>query len=81
MTYTISLKLGDKTLVGKGDTVLDALLALPKPDKIMAKGQLVISDGEKKKEQLLSPVKVKQLFYTSRAMAEVKAKQLGLGLK
>jgi hypothetical protein len=74
--FSITLQLGNKTYKSSGATPTEALGALPKPNKIMAKGVVTVTAGKVKKELLLPPVKVKPLFYNSSGVQEVKAKQL-----
>lgn len=78
--YEISLKLGDKLIKGAGTTVLEALQSMPKPAKIMAKGVLTLSKGDKKEEQLMYPPRIKRLFY-SPSLLSVIAKQLSKTLQ
>jgi len=61
--FSIKLTIGDKVYQGKGKTALDALVSIPKPLKIMNKGILELSDGTKKKEILMYPIRLKRLFY------------------
>ena len=79
--FIISLSLGDKTYKGQGENALEALTSMEKPVKIMHKGILTISNGSLKKELLMQPVKIKRLFFRSRSLLEVVAKQLAMGLK
>ena len=60
--------------------MLEALQSLEHPGKIMAKGILTVSRGEKRRQILMMPMKVKQLFYTGPSLLAVKAKQLSKGL-
>ena len=62
-TYTISFKFADKEYKGKGQTMLDALLALPMPLKIMSKTVVTISDGVSSYDIDFQPVKLKRLFW------------------
>lgn len=78
--YSISLTIAGKKYESKGDTPLAALRSLPNPGKVMNKGVLVVERDGRKNEQYLVPVKIKQLFYTSPALLEVKAKQIAMGL-
>lgn len=77
---TITLQLGDQTYTSSGATVVDALTALPKPDKIMTKGVLTVSQGKASRKQLFMPVRLKRLFYNKYFQA-IQAKNLALGLK
>jgi hypothetical protein len=78
--FIVSLKLGDKTFEGTGKTALAALSAMPKPDKIVSKGILTISQGDAKRELLLWPIRLKRLFYSPTYQA-IQAKYLTMGLK
>ncbi len=77
--YVISLKLGSVTLVGEGETALEALRAIKKPDKIISKGVMTITDGVKTKEMLFMPPKLKRIFYPN--AQPVLIKWLATGLK
>lgn len=79
--YSVTLKIGDKLFVGRGMTQTEALGNLPKPDKIMAKGVVTIKDGDFEKQMLLQPAKIKSLFYNSRGVQEIIAKQLFMLMK
>ena len=79
--FGISLQLGGKIFSGSGETPLDALVHLPRPNKLMNKGILTMTSGAKKKELLLMPVKLKRVFYNSSSLRPVIAKQLFAELK
>lgn len=74
-----SLKIGSEVIESKGETILEALAALPRPDKIFLKGVLTISQGDKKTEILLQPQRIKRLFY--KVCWHQLSKQLALLLK
>lgn len=76
--YGLSLKLGDNVFKSSGETMIDALSALPKPGKILAKGVLTVRIGEESKDKLLMPLRVRRLFYPN--IQRVIAKQLEVGL-
>ena len=78
--YILELTMGDDQYKAKGDTVFEALLSLKKPSKIMAKGILTVSHGKNQKVLPMSPVRIKQLFFTGKSLLEVKAKQIGMGV-
>lgn len=61
--YTVTLTLGDVTLSGTGDTVLQALEAIDRPAKITTKAILSVSNGEKTSVQVLSIPRTKRMFY------------------
>lgn len=79
-TYSITVQLGDKILKGEGDTVAEALIAIPRPEKIMEKGIVTIRQGNLKKELLMFPIRLKRLFYNKNFQV-IQAKWLGAGLK
>jgi len=62
-TFSLSLALGDKTYKSKGATFLDALKELPKPEKIMSKAILTLSDGERSYGLDYLPLKTKRLYW------------------
>lgn len=59
-------------------TALDALRALPKPQKITNKGKLTIFYGDKTKEILLTVPRLKRIFFPN--FQKVIIKQLVYGL-
>lgn len=61
--FTLTIKLGSAVMEAKGETILQALSAIPKPDKITTKLFLTVTDGVKKKERMFPPVEAKRLFY------------------
>lgn len=78
--YRITITLGDKKLIGQGATAFDALKMIPKPDKIMAKGIVLVEHGNLHKTFLMPPVKLKRLFLSPH-LQEIRVKQLTLGMK
>ena len=72
--YFISLTFDDKVYEGSGETLLDALKAVPVPVKIVSKGLLKVTDGTGKFEQSWPPAKIKRLFMP--LSQTVQAKQL-----
>lgn len=60
---TVVVTINGKSYTGKGNTVLEALRSIPKPAKIMAKGTVKVSDGDKSNEIQLTTVRMKRLFY------------------
>lgn len=77
--YKVSLKLGDTVLKGSGVTMLEALLAMPSPVKIVTKAILSASGKEGKCEQVLTPIRTRQMLYPISKVFT--AKQLMLLLK
>lgn len=78
--FSITLTIGDKTYTSKGDTALEALMNLKKPEKIVAKAIVTIRHGKLTKTQQFFPVRLKRLFYNKLFQA-IQAKQLALGMK
>lgn len=78
--FSISLQLGDRKYEGSGATAHEALMAVPKPDKMMGKGVLTITHGTLKKQMMFFPQRLKRLFYSKNFQA-IQAKQLALLMK
>ncbi len=78
--FTITLKLGDRTYQSTGASALEALRTLQHPAKIVSKGFLTVTHGDKKREHFLMPARAKRLFYNPSAQAVI-AKQLVQGMK
>jgi hypothetical protein len=78
--FSISLTLGDKNYTSSGTTALEALIALKHPEKIMGKGVVTLTQGDKTKTLLFYPQRLKRLFYNSKLQA-IQAKQLAMLLK
>lgn len=62
-TVEISLELDKSVLKGVGSTVLLALRAVPKPDKITTKSVLTVMKGIKRHSRPLTIPLAKRLFY------------------
>ena len=77
---SITLNIGGQIYVGEGETAIDALQAVPKPVKIMAKGVFTVSDGVKKKEVLMLPFRLRRLFY-NKLYQVIQLKSLCMGMK
>lgn len=73
---SITLTIGKDVYRGAGPTPTEALGALKRPAKIMSKGTVSVSMGSAVKSMLLQPVKIKRLFYNSRGVQDIIAKQL-----
>lgn len=71
--YTVTVSL-DKKYTGKGLTMFEALKAIPEPIKIVSKGMVKVSYGDKKLEESWMPVKIRRLFRP--LSQQVMAKQL-----
>lgn len=74
-SYKFTLELGDKIYTSEGDTILAALIALKRPDKIMNKAVLTLEHEGKKTQQLFFPSRLKRLFYAP-TFQDVQAKML-----
>lgn len=61
--YSLKIETVGKTYEAKGDTPLEALLSIPKPLKVMYRGIVTLSQGDKKVETIMWPVRLKRLFY------------------
>lgn len=61
--YKITLTLGRAVYESTGPTLLDALTRLEHPRKIVGKGFLTISNGEKRVEQMMMPTRLKRMFW------------------
>lgn len=76
--YSITIKIGNQEYRGEGATALDAIQALPKSPKTFLKGIVTFAHGQKSRELLMMPPKIKRLYYP---MAQkVFAKTLFFGL-
>lgn len=76
--FSFSLKIGSQVLEGKGHTPLEALRAIERPIKIITKGVLTISHGDKKKEMLFNVPRLKRVFYPAAQPYLIKGMILGL---
>ena len=77
--FEISIKMGDTILYGKGTTALEALQSIERPTKIIQKSIFTISHGNKRKEILFTPVKMRRIFFPS--AQPILIKWLAAGLK
>lgn len=77
--FIITLEMGGKSFVGKGETALEALLAVKAPEKIMLKGTITVEHGDKKTKRLFMPIKLRRFFYPN--AQRILIKQLVMGLK
>ena len=60
--YHVSLTCGEDVYEGSGDSVIDAFQAMPLRPKVLSKGMLRVSHGEKKLERLLYPNQVRKVL-------------------
>jgi hypothetical protein len=72
--YQISLTFGEYEIGGSGSTALAAIQSLPVPVKIVSKGLLKLTNGQKKVELMWMPAKLKRVFQP--LAQSVMAKQL-----
>lgn len=80
MAFKISLKIGDKTFAGKGDTALAALENLEKPDKhIFIKTLVTIKANGKTRTYPLLPIRARRYF--QRIVRPYLAKELEILMK
>lgn len=77
--FVITIKLGNETYTSKGETMLEAVTSMELPRKIVTKGLLTVTHGEKKGEKMLMPLFLRRIFYPLARFH--KAKQLELWLK
>jgi len=63
MKFKIELDLIGNVIKGNGETMLEAMQALPKPVKITTKGVLTATYGKKSAKQDLTVMRVKRLFF------------------
>lgn len=63
--FSITLRIGNDVYSGEGETALEALQKIEKPVKIFQKSVLTVREGDKSKEMLMMPVKVKRIFFPS----------------
>jgi len=61
--FSVSLQLDKTILKGTGNTVLEALRAIPKPIKITTKSVLTVTKGDKTHSRALTIPLAKRLFY------------------
>lgn len=77
--FLIKIEMGGTVMKGEGADVLEALRSIPPPFKIMNKGVLTMTYGEKKLQRLFLPIRLRRLFYPT--AQPLMAKQLAVGLK
>lgn len=76
---SVSLKFGATSLEGTGASVLEALRAIKKPEKITTKSVLTITSGDKTHSRALTVPLAKRLFYPAAQIHH--AKNLALLIK
>lgn len=75
--YTATLKVMGQSVVAKGDSAREAILAL-KPKNAKGKGVLTVQNGEQKRERILMPMIVSRLFNTVGLNREVAMKNISI---
>lgn len=79
--FSITLTINSIVFKGEGETPLDALQAVPKPQKMMGKGVFFMTDGTRKtREVLMYPLRLRRLFY-GKLSQELQLKSLCMGMK
>ena len=78
--YKVTVTIGADVYQGQGASPFLALSSVPKPLKIMHKGVFTITDGEKKREVLMLPVRLRRLFY-NKLYQQIQLKSLCMGMK
>lgn len=77
----MTLMVGNQKYSSEGETILQALINLKKPDKIMNKAILTVEQDGKTLQQLFFPQRLKRLFYNP-TFQVIQAKMLEkIGLK
>lgn len=76
--YSLLLTVGKEKYESSGETMLEALERLPKPETVFLLGTLTVSHGENKRERLLNVREVRRLFFP--IAKGVTASNLALGL-
>ena len=61
--FSISLTVGGETIKSSGVTMLEAVNALKVPLKIVTKGTLKATHGDKEVELFYPPIRIKRLLY------------------
>jgi hypothetical protein len=80
--FKVTLELNDKTFRAKGETILEALKALKKPEFFKTTGVIRVTDGKKRTERVLNILKLKSLFNDNQDIyRQVMARNLTLFLK
>ena len=75
--YFLELEVGGRLYFGDGLSMLEALMNIEQPDKIVSKGILRIQVGPKRRERPMQILQMKRLFYPLSKI--VIAKQLSAG--
>jgi hypothetical protein len=74
----ITITLGNDVLRGEGNSLNEAFMSIPRPEKIVTKGIVVIETNGGSKTWVLPPIGVKKLFYPVAAKYVVKKMEFGL---
>jgi len=78
--FFVELHIADKVFKSEGTTADEALSKLPRPEKLMHKGSITISDGEKANTVFMYPKRLKMLFM-SKGYQSIQMKTLKMGMK
>ena len=63
--FTITVQVNGETLAGKGETLLEALQSMPKPNKISTKALINITYGDKTVDKVFMPIRARRFFMPS----------------
>ena len=77
--YTVSVKLGDKTISYSAATLAKALHDFPRPNKITTKGILTVEGNGKKFSRLMMPADLRRTLWPVSSV--IHAKILGNAMK
>lgn len=62
--YQVTLTIADKKYAGKGESVFEALNEIKLSGKIVSRGTISVSYGEKKAEKIMYVHQLKRTFYS-----------------
>lgn len=77
--FSISITIGKDVYTGSGETALEALRNMNRPQKIMQKGVVILESEGKKAEILYMPIRLKRMLYPNSDV--IIAKQLAYLVK
>lgn len=78
--FTVTLTIAGQTWTGQGVDLVEALTNLPKPEKMMLRGDVTITDGTRSNTLSFYPKDLKRLFVNKNHL-NVRVKSLMMGLK
>jgi len=79
-SFFVELHIGDKVFKSSGTDPSEALSKLPKPEKLMQKGSITLSNGDRTNTVLMYPKRIKMLFM-SKGYQSLQMKTLTMGMK